>query len=115
LLGYDFVVEYKPEPVNVVADALSRRNEESGELGAISGLQFSLFNDIREEINGDDRLSQLRDAIRGALSWRHGRWLTGSSCSRAGCMLRRLSKLDRRFWSWYMELVMRGFTRLYIA
>jgi hypothetical protein len=84
LLGYDFVVEYKPGPLNVVVDALSRCNEEEGELGAISGPQFSLFNDIREEINGDDNLSQLRDAIRGALSQRHGRWWTGSSCSRQG-------------------------------
>jgi hypothetical protein len=65
LLGYDFVVEYKPGPLNVVADALSRCSEEEGELGALSGPQFSLFNDIREEINGEVTLSQLRDAIRG--------------------------------------------------
>jgi hypothetical protein len=116
LLGYDFVVEYKPGPLNVVADALSRCSEEEGELGALSGPQFSLFNDIREEINGEVTLSQLRDAIRGgALNQQLGPWWTGSSCSRAGCMLRHLPKLDRRFWSWYMGLVMRGFTRLYIV
>jgi hypothetical protein len=65
LLGYDFVVEYRLGPLNVVADALSRCNEEEGDLGALSGPQFSLFNDIREEINDEVTLSQLRDAIRG--------------------------------------------------
>jgi transposase InsO family protein len=58
-------VEYKPGAMNVVADALSRRDEGQGELLALSAPQFSLFDDIRQEINGDSDLSQLRDAIRG--------------------------------------------------
>jgi len=65
LLGFDFVVEYKPGALNVVADVLSRRDEESGELLALSAPRFSLFDDIRRDINGDVALSQLRDAIRG--------------------------------------------------
>ena len=52
LLGFDFVVEYKPSAMNVVADALSRRDEGQGELLALSAPQFSLFDDIRQEING---------------------------------------------------------------
>ena len=65
LLGFDFVVEYKPGAMNVVADALSHRDEGQGELLALSAPQFSLFDDIRQEINGDIVLSQLHDAIRG--------------------------------------------------
>ena len=76
LLGFDFVVEYKPGSMNVVADALSRRDEGQGELLALSAPQFSLFDDIRQEINGDSALSQLRDAIRGVPSQRLGLWWT---------------------------------------
>ena len=64
-LGYDFVVEYRPGALNVVADALSRRDEGTAELSALSAPQFSLFDEIRREINGDTELSLLRDAIRG--------------------------------------------------
>ena len=64
LLGYDFVVEYRPGALNVVADALSRLDEGPAELLALSAPKFSLFDDIRREINGDTELSLLRDAIR---------------------------------------------------
>jgi hypothetical protein len=65
LLGYDFVVEYKPGALNVVADALSRRDEPSAVFLALSAPQFSLFDEIRQEINDDSDLSTLWDAIRG--------------------------------------------------
>jgi hypothetical protein len=65
LLGYDFVVEYKLSALNVVADALSCRDEEISELSALMAPQFTLFNDIRQEINGDTTLSSMWDAIRG--------------------------------------------------
>jgi hypothetical protein len=72
LLGFDFVVEYKPGALNVVADALSRRDESSAEAMALSAPHFALFDDLRHEINGNVELSQLRDAIRGgakAAAW----------------------------------------------
>jgi hypothetical protein len=59
------VVEYKPGAMNVVADALSRRDEGAAELAALSAPQFSLFYDLRQEINSDTTLSSLRDEIRG--------------------------------------------------
>jgi hypothetical protein len=65
LLGFDFVVEYKPGALNVVADALSHRDECSAEAMALSAPQFALFDDLRQEINGDVELSQLCDGIRG--------------------------------------------------
>ena len=65
LIGFDFLVEYKPDALNVVADALSRRDEHLGDALAISGPQFALFDEVRQEINGNLSLSELRDAIRG--------------------------------------------------
>ena len=65
LLGFDFVVEYKSGNLNVVADALSRRDERPCEAMSLSAPQFAIFVDIRQEINADSVLSQLRDAIRG--------------------------------------------------
>jgi len=67
LLGFDFVVEYKPGALNVVADALSRRNEHEGKLAALSGPTFTVFGQVRQEINGDADLSLLRDAVRGGV------------------------------------------------
>jgi hypothetical protein len=65
LLGFDFAVEYKPGALNVVADALSRRDEGLAAAMALSAPQFSLFEEVRQEINGSVHLSALRDAIRG--------------------------------------------------
>jgi hypothetical protein len=64
LLGYDFVVEYRPGTLNVMADVLSRRDKGTRELLALSGPQFTVFDDIGREINGDSALSLMRDAIR---------------------------------------------------
>ena len=58
-------MEYKPGALNVVANALSRRDECLGDAMAILGPQFALFDEVRQEINGDSSLSELRDAIRG--------------------------------------------------
>jgi hypothetical protein len=65
LLGFDFVVEYKPGALNVVANALSHRDEQPGDAMALSAPQLTLFDEIRQEINGDVELLALRDAMRG--------------------------------------------------
>lgn len=85
-LGFDFVVEYKPGALNMVADALSRRDETAGELLAMYGPHFSLFDDIRQEINGDSALSQLHDAFVAAPSpSSRPPWMVVLSFSRVGC------------------------------
>jgi hypothetical protein len=48
LLGFDFSVEYKPGAANAVADALSRRDTEDGELLAISGPRFDFVDRLRQ-------------------------------------------------------------------
>lgn len=68
LFGFDFCVEYRPGRMNIVADALSRREQQNCALTAISEPNFQLFDDIRQELQPDDSLRQLRDnisAIRG--------------------------------------------------
>jgi hypothetical protein len=81
LLGFDFVVEYKPGALNVVADALSCRDEHTAEAMAVSAPQFKLFDDLRHEINGDNALSS-SVMLFGAVPRRHpGRSSMASSCS----------------------------------
>jgi hypothetical protein len=63
LFGYDFAVEYRPGRLNVVADALSRREPETLELSALSGPTFAFYNDLRDELQEDEHLRQVRDTI----------------------------------------------------
>jgi len=72
LFGYDFAVEFRPGRLNVVADALSRRDEAADHLHALSGPSFDLFDNLRRELQEDTALRALRDSIaadRGA-PWR---------------------------------------------
>jgi hypothetical protein len=49
LLGYDFLVEYKPGKQNTVADALSHRDAIEPSLMALSKITFLFFYQIRAE------------------------------------------------------------------
>ena len=61
LFGYDFAVEYRPGKQNVAADALSRRDEESLAVHAISVPQFSIFDDLRAELANHCKARELRE------------------------------------------------------
>ena len=71
LLGYDFRVEYKPGSTNIVADALSRREEcQSAELTALSTPAFLFFDELRTQLHGDADLAAIRDkAAKGEDGW----------------------------------------------
>jgi hypothetical protein len=47
LLGFDFSVEYRSGATNVVADALSHRDNEEGEVLAISAPRFDFIERLR--------------------------------------------------------------------
>jgi hypothetical protein len=72
LFGFDFTVEYRPGRLNSAADVLSRRDEETTTLCALSGPSFDLYVDIRRATAADpvthDLLQQLQAASLGA-SW----------------------------------------------
>jgi hypothetical protein len=63
LFGYDFAVEYWQGKFNVVADALSRRNEDSMEVHALSSPSFILYAQLRDELATLPQASQLRAQI----------------------------------------------------
>lgn len=63
LFGYDFTVEYRPGRLNVVADALSRRDTESLTAHMLSAPAFSVFEDLKNDIAASPILSALRDDI----------------------------------------------------
>lgn len=50
LFGYDLTVEYRPGKLKAAADALSRRDEETQSVSAISLPVFQLFEDLRLEL-----------------------------------------------------------------
>jgi hypothetical protein len=73
LIGFDFKVEFKPGVTNVVADALSRRDtKDMAEVMALSIPSFSLFDDLRSEMDADDALCALR--IEVATGGRDATW-----------------------------------------
>lgn len=47
LMGFDFIVEYKPGRTNTVADALSRRDADTLEASALSSPTFTLWDELR--------------------------------------------------------------------
>ncbi|WVZ93030.1 hypothetical protein U9M48_039053 [Paspalum notatum var. saurae] len=63
VLSFDFTVEYKAGSANVVANALSRRDELSAQNMAISSPHFSLFDDLCRETEDPGELQSLWDAV----------------------------------------------------
>ena len=54
MLGYDFEIIYKKRKLNVVADALSRKDEDAEALlCAISIIQPNWITEVREEWKND--------------------------------------------------------------
>ena len=57
MLGYDLEIIYKKGKQNVVADALSRKDEDVGALScAISIIQPDWINEAREECKNDEEV-----------------------------------------------------------
>lgn len=63
LLGFDFRVEYKAGALNRAANELSWREEEVGQLSALSQLKVSLFDATRREIEGSEELQRLQTKV----------------------------------------------------
>lgn len=60
---YDFAVEFRPCRLNIVADALSRRDDTDAGLHAMSRPSFDLFTALRRELNDDPDLRAVQDSI----------------------------------------------------
>jgi len=63
LSGYDLTVEYRPGKQNVVADALSRRDEEVLSVMALSTPSFALFGELRDDQAASPIAQKLRAEI----------------------------------------------------
>jgi hypothetical protein len=63
LLGFDFSVEYKPGTMNVMANALSRRDTVDGELLALSAPHFAFLDKLRQAQLGNPTLLTLHAEI----------------------------------------------------
>jgi hypothetical protein len=63
LFGYDFIVEFNPGRTNIVADALSRCNEDQASVHLLSTLTFQFFDDFRKEAASHPDVVKLKQQI----------------------------------------------------
>jgi len=59
LLGFDYTIQYKAGATNVVADALSRRPPDSGQLLFLSVPQMDFMRDIQQTLEDDPSSQEL--------------------------------------------------------
>jgi hypothetical protein len=89
LMGFDFIVEYKPGASNTVANALSRHSvEESGELAALSAPSFIVFDTLHTELNEISALCNSEPRLQQVGAGTSGKWSTTSSPRPARSMCR---------------------------
>ena len=63
LMGYDFVIEYNPDRLNTVADALSRIPHAVFELGVLLSSNDINWGLLQEEVKRDPTLARIREAV----------------------------------------------------
>lgn len=61
--GFDFVVEYRLRCLNIMEDALSRRDADGGTLEVLSVHTFTLFDNICKEVTEDANSGCVRDQV----------------------------------------------------
>jgi hypothetical protein len=66
LLGFDFSFEYKLGAMNTVADALSRRDTEEDNMGALQAIsmpRFDFISQLRHALATDPALASIHDEV----------------------------------------------------
>jgi hypothetical protein len=85
LLGFDFIVEYRSGAMNTIVDAISRRDNEEGELLAISVPWFDFIERLRHAQATDLALVAIHDELHAGT--RTAPWtITDDMIALEGCL-----------------------------
>ena len=68
-MEFDFRVEYKVGQLNWAADAISQRDEEEGQLFAISYSQADILDALREEIEASEDFETTKEQHSQGGNW----------------------------------------------